>query len=177
MIRDILPIWSTFIILCLIPCFHFDRLIGKNANAEADSDDEEDDGILSLSKPSHMEFGKSIKLGFQKLLPCRASVPYKFEIYLHQLTSNAIVRLSVHIWALRSQGMSANAEATLDATILPTEKTQRLHAGVSGGTKISKEKFRLTAPGQQLSEEDILELREFVVSGGYQPESTGKRKK
>jgi hypothetical protein len=35
----------------------------------------------------------------------------KFEIYLHQLTSNAIVRLSVHIWALRSQGMSANAEA------------------------------------------------------------------
>jgi hypothetical protein len=34
-----------------------------------------------------------------------------FEIYLHQLTPNAIVRLSVYIWALRSQGMSANAEA------------------------------------------------------------------
>jgi hypothetical protein len=33
-----------------------------------------------------------------------------FEIYLHQLTPNAIVRLSVYIWALRSQGMSANAE-------------------------------------------------------------------
>jgi hypothetical protein len=31
-----------------------------------------------------------------------------FEIYLHQLTPNAIVRLSVYIWALRSQGMSAN---------------------------------------------------------------------
>jgi hypothetical protein len=28
----------------------------------------------------------------------------KFEIYLHQLTPNAIVRLSVYIWALRSQG-------------------------------------------------------------------------
>jgi hypothetical protein len=27
-----------------------------------------------------------------------------FEIYLHQLTPNAIVRLSVFIWALRSQG-------------------------------------------------------------------------
>jgi hypothetical protein len=26
----------------------------------------------------------------------------KFEIYLHQLTPNAIVRLSVYIWALRS---------------------------------------------------------------------------
>jgi hypothetical protein len=34
----------------------------------------------------------------------------KFEIYLHQLTPNAIVRLSVYIWAFRSQGMSANAK-------------------------------------------------------------------
>ena len=34
-----------------------------------------------------------------------------FEIYLHQLTPNAIVRLSVFIWALRSQGMSPYAEA------------------------------------------------------------------
>jgi hypothetical protein len=34
----------------------------------------------------------------------------KFEIYLHQLTPNAIVRLSVYIWALRSQGRSANVE-------------------------------------------------------------------
>ena len=34
-----------------------------------------------------------------------------FEIYLHQLTPNAIVRLSVFIWALWSQGINANAEA------------------------------------------------------------------
>jgi hypothetical protein len=34
----------------------------------------------------------------------------KFEIYLHQLTPNAIVRLNVYIWALRSQGKSANAD-------------------------------------------------------------------
>jgi hypothetical protein len=34
-----------------------------------------------------------------------------FEIHFHQLTPNAIVRLSVYIWALRSQGMSPNAEA------------------------------------------------------------------
>jgi hypothetical protein len=34
----------------------------------------------------------------------------KFEIYLHQLTPNTIVRLSVYTWALRSQGKSANAE-------------------------------------------------------------------
>jgi hypothetical protein len=34
-----------------------------------------------------------------------------FEIYLHQLTPNVIVRLSVFICALRSQGMSPDAEA------------------------------------------------------------------
>jgi hypothetical protein len=34
-----------------------------------------------------------------------------FEICLHQLTPNAIVRLNVFIWALRSQGMSPDAEA------------------------------------------------------------------
>jgi hypothetical protein len=34
-----------------------------------------------------------------------------FEIYLHQLTPNAIVRLGVFIWALRSQGISLDVEA------------------------------------------------------------------
>jgi hypothetical protein len=34
-----------------------------------------------------------------------------FEIYLHQLTPNATVRLSIFIWALQSQGMDPNAEA------------------------------------------------------------------
>jgi hypothetical protein len=34
-----------------------------------------------------------------------------FEIYLHQLTPNAIVRLSVYIWALRSHGVEPLAEA------------------------------------------------------------------
>jgi hypothetical protein len=34
-----------------------------------------------------------------------------FEIYLQQLTPNAIVRLSVFLWALRSQGMDPDAEA------------------------------------------------------------------
>jgi hypothetical protein len=34
-----------------------------------------------------------------------------FEIYLHQLTPNDIVRLSVFIWALRSQGVEPLAEA------------------------------------------------------------------
>jgi hypothetical protein len=34
-----------------------------------------------------------------------------YEIFLHQLTPNAIVRLSIFIWAFRSQGMDPNAEA------------------------------------------------------------------
>jgi hypothetical protein len=40
-----------------------------------------------------------------------AEVLEKFGIYLHQLTPNAIVRLSVYIWALRSQGVEPLAEA------------------------------------------------------------------
>jgi hypothetical protein len=44
------------------------------------------------------------------LLEMIGEVLKKFEIYLHQLTPNAIVILSVYIWAPRSQGKSANAE-------------------------------------------------------------------
>jgi hypothetical protein len=39
-----------------------------------------------------------------------ADVLKKFGIYLHQLTPNAIVRLSVYIWALKSQGVEPFAE-------------------------------------------------------------------
>jgi hypothetical protein len=39
-----------------------------------------------------------------------ADVLKKFGIYLHQLTPNAIVRLRVYIWALRSQGVEPFAE-------------------------------------------------------------------
>jgi hypothetical protein len=40
-----------------------------------------------------------------------ANVLENFEIYLHQLTPKTIVRLSVFIWALRSQGVEPLAEA------------------------------------------------------------------
>jgi hypothetical protein len=40
-----------------------------------------------------------------------AEVLEKFGIYLHKLTPNAIVRLSVYIWALRSQGVEPLADA------------------------------------------------------------------
>jgi hypothetical protein len=45
-----------------------------------------------------------------------------FKIYLHRLTRNAIVRLSVFIWALRSQGMSPDDEDILH--YYPLAKTQ-----------------------------------------------------
>jgi hypothetical protein len=143
-----------------------EEVVAKGDTAEAEqtvaedgSDDEfeEDNNILSPSKPSHIEFGKSTvsaedlvmmkKLGyfgeaesklirfaggevipepkedevvvFKRFFKAGLRFPLydiigevlkKFEIYLHQLTPNANVRLSVYIWALRSQGMSANAE-------------------------------------------------------------------
>jgi hypothetical protein len=48
-----------------------------------------------------------------------------FEIYLHQLTPNAIVRLNIFIWALRSQGMDPNAEAFCRVHELPYQTKAR----------------------------------------------------
>jgi hypothetical protein len=128
--------------------------VGEAAEAEqiaaedrSDDEAEEDYNILSPSKPSHIEFGKSTvtaedmvmikKLGYfgeaesklvrfagEEVVPepkedgvvvfksfFRAGLRFPLhdmigevlkncEIYLHQLTPNAIVRLSVYIWAL-----------------------------------------------------------------------------
>ena len=55
-----------------------------------------------------------------------ADVLKRFGIYFHQLTPNAIVRLSVYIWALRSQGWShlpkVSAEYTSYTTKLRPER-------------------------------------------------------
>jgi hypothetical protein len=115
------------------------------ATTEADSENKDDDGILSPRKPSHIEFGKSTvkaedlvlmkKLGYfgenddglvwfarEEVIPepkddqvvvfksfFRAGLRFplyemigevlkKFDIYLHQLTPNAIVRHSVCVY-------------------------------------------------------------------------------
>jgi hypothetical protein len=126
---------------------------------EGDIGEEEIDYNIAMpSKPSHLDFGKSIvseadmvmmtKLGYfreadkglirfggEETIPkpkndevvvfksfFKAGLRFplhgmigdvleNFEIYLHQLTPNAIVRLSVYIWALRSQGVEPLAEA------------------------------------------------------------------
>jgi hypothetical protein len=129
----------------------------QDVEEEITDEQEEDYSILILSKPSHLDFGKStvleadvpmmIKLGYfgetEKKLICFAGeettpqpkndevivfrsffkvglrfplneiigeILDNYEIFLHQLTPNAIVRLSIFIWALRSQGMDPNAE-------------------------------------------------------------------
>jgi hypothetical protein len=127
------------------------------AEGGSNNESEEDNSILSPTKPSHIEFGKSTvtaedlvvmkKLDYfgeneDKLIRFageevisepkedevvvfksffRAELRFplydmigevlkRFEIYLHQLILNAIIRLSIYIWALRSQGKSDNAE-------------------------------------------------------------------
>jgi hypothetical protein len=52
-------------------------------------------------------FKAGLRLPLNKMI---ADVLKKFGIYFHQLTPNAIVRLSVYIWALRSQGVEPFAE-------------------------------------------------------------------
>jgi hypothetical protein len=125
--------------------------------AVEETDSKDDYSSAVLSKPSHLDFGKStiseadfpkmVKLGYlseakkelirfggEETIPkpgknevvvfkslfkaglrfplnkMIAGVLKKYGIYLHQLTPNAIVRLSVYIWALRSQGVEPFSE-------------------------------------------------------------------
>jgi hypothetical protein len=80
-----------------------------------------------------------------------------FEIYLHQLTPNAIVRLSVYIWALQSQGMSPNAEAFYRVHELYYQTKARadgLHenlvATILRIERIRRHQFLATVPSGQL---------------------------
>jgi hypothetical protein len=71
-------------------------------------------GEETIPKPEKNEvvvFKSFFKVGLRfPLNGMIAIVLKKFGIYLHQLTPNAIVRLSVYIWALRSQGVEPFGE-------------------------------------------------------------------
>jgi hypothetical protein len=67
--------------------------------------------VLEPKKDEVVVFKSFFRVGLQfPQYDIIGEVLKRFEIYLHQLTPNAIVRLSVYIWALRSQGISANVE-------------------------------------------------------------------
>jgi hypothetical protein len=72
-------------------------------------------GEETIPKPENDEvvvFQSFFKAGLRfPLYGMIVEVLEKFRIYLHQLTPNVIVRLSVYIWALRSQGVEPLAEA------------------------------------------------------------------
>jgi hypothetical protein len=72
-------------------------------------------GEETIPKPENDEvvvFKSFFKAGLRfPLHEMIADVLENFEIYLHQLTPNAIVRLSVYIWALRSQAVEPLVEA------------------------------------------------------------------
>jgi hypothetical protein len=64
-----------------------------------------------LEKDEVVVFKSFFKAGLRfPLNEMIADVLKKFGIYLHQLTPNAIVRLSVYIWALRNQGVEPFVE-------------------------------------------------------------------
>jgi hypothetical protein len=64
-----------------------------------------------LGKDEIVVFKSFFKAGLRfPLNKMIADVLKKFGIYFHQLTPNAIVRLSVYIWALRSQGVEPFVE-------------------------------------------------------------------
>jgi hypothetical protein len=71
-------------------------------------------GEETIPKPRKNEvvvFKSFLKAGLRfPLNKMIAIVLKKFGIYLHQLTPNAIVRLSIYIWALRSQGVEPFGE-------------------------------------------------------------------
>jgi hypothetical protein len=72
-------------------------------------------GEETISKPENDEvvvFKSFFKAGLRfPLHEMIADVLENFEIYLHQLTPNAIIGLSMFIWALRSQGVEPLPEA------------------------------------------------------------------
>jgi hypothetical protein len=70
-----------------------------------------EDTIPCPKKDVVVVFQRFLKAGLRfPLHKMLVEVLKKFDIYLHQLTSNALVRLGSFIWAVRSQGMEPNAD-------------------------------------------------------------------
>jgi hypothetical protein len=81
----------------------FERELVRFAGEETTPTPKDDEVVVFKSF-----FRAGLRLPLNEMI---GEVLKNFEIYLHQLTPNAIVRLNIFIWALRSQGMDLDAEA------------------------------------------------------------------
>jgi hypothetical protein len=72
--------------------------------------------VLMLRKDEFVVFQSFLKVGlrfsFHKMV---VAVLKKFNIYLHQLTPNAIVSLWIFIWVVQSHGVELDVEAYCEA--------------------------------------------------------------
>jgi hypothetical protein len=82
-------------------------------------------GEETIPKPGKNEvvvfkiiFKAGLRFPLNKMI---AGVLKKYGIYLHQLTPNAIFRLSVYIWALRSQGWNHSPKVSAEYTNCTTK--------------------------------------------------------
>jgi hypothetical protein len=75
-----------------------------------------DDLVPNLKEDEVVMFQSFLKAGLRfSLHKMIVAILKRFSIYLHQLTPNAIVRLEIFIWAVRSQGVELDAEAFCEA--------------------------------------------------------------
>jgi hypothetical protein len=74
-----------------------------------------DDGEKTVPTPKEIEvviFRSFLKAGLRFPLSSFVVEVLKiFEIYLHQLTPEAIIRMGIFVWAMRSQGLEPNAKS------------------------------------------------------------------
>jgi hypothetical protein len=74
-----------------------------------------DDGERTMPTPEENEvviFRSFLKAGLRFPLSSFVVEVLKiFEIYLHQLTPEAIIRMGIFVWAMRSQGLEPNAKS------------------------------------------------------------------
>jgi hypothetical protein len=74
-----------------------------------------DDGVKTVPTPEESEvviFRSFLKAGLRFPLSSFVVEVLKiFEIYLHQLTPESIIRMGIFVWAVRSQGLEPNAKS------------------------------------------------------------------
>jgi hypothetical protein len=67
--------------------------------------------FLFLKKDEVVVFRSFMKAGLRfPLHKMLVEVSKKFEIFLHQLTPNTLIRVGIFIWAIRNQGLDPDVD-------------------------------------------------------------------